>query len=167
MIRKYFSEWAGKKNTEKDEEMHALRQAVYDSFLSVVSSHSWNENAIVPIVPAVCGTSLTQAWKIAKFGFSIQPETISGHYGQGLYLTTKALYSLPECEKATQNPKKESDNDSSGSGPAVSGLDAKLNNSSNNSSNNNSNKSDINDSENFIPAIIIAYTIPGNVFSSN
>jgi len=82
------------KNDSKKSNLN--KNDVYQMYLDRVQLYSWNSELKVPIIPCVHATrDLNSAWEISSNGFQSTAEDSNGKFGQGVYFTTDALYSLP------------------------------------------------------------------------
>lgn len=69
---------------------------VMEQFRRYALQFAWNEGeAAVPIVPALHGSDLAIAERIAQTGFASLSTLDDGYFGKGIYFTTSLNYSLP------------------------------------------------------------------------
>jgi len=71
-----------------------LRNWVMKKFQDRVDTFDWNQNAIVPIIPACHGTDELKAYKICNGGFASLNTLDAGYFGKGIYMTSYAEYAL-------------------------------------------------------------------------
>jgi len=79
--------------TNKDEE--GLRSWVKSQYDLRCNLWAWNKDLALPIIPTLHGTDADVAWKIASTGFVALSALDAGWYGQGIYFSTYAPYTLP------------------------------------------------------------------------
>lgn len=70
------------------------KAAVYNHYLARVDQMFWNQGYPVPILLAAHGTDADVASKICETGFASLQTLDAGYYGQGIYFTTYAHYTL-------------------------------------------------------------------------
>lgn len=85
----------GWRHMEETDAQKQQREWVYQRYQTVVKQYSWNSDAKVPLIPALHGTDIGIAQKIAETGFAALSSIDAGFYGKGIYFTTQAMYSLP------------------------------------------------------------------------
>jgi len=84
------------KNESKKMNTNINKNDIYQMYLDRVQHYSWNSELKVPIIPCVHATrDLNCAWEISSNGFQSTAEDSNGKFGQGVYFTTDALFSLP------------------------------------------------------------------------
>jgi len=82
-------------NQKWKENGEELRLWVHEQYLNKVKQFPWNENLLVPIIPAIHGTDENVAYSIITTSFVALAKGDAGYYGKGLYFTTSAEYALP------------------------------------------------------------------------
>jgi len=84
------------KQLKEEEGRKERRQWVYDRMQELCRSYTWNRPADkVPIIPVLHGTNAPIAWKIAQTNFVTLSSLDAGFYGNGMYFSTSAMYTLP------------------------------------------------------------------------
>jgi len=79
----------------KKNDNDGLREQNRNSFEKRCKLWEWNKDLTLPIIPTLHGTDDNVAWKIAATGFATLSALDAGWYGQGIYFTTYAPYTLP------------------------------------------------------------------------
>jgi len=79
----------------KNKEDSDLRSWVKSQYETRFKIWEWNKDLTLPIVPTLHGTDADVAWKIASTGFVALSALDAGWYGQGIYFSTYALYTIP------------------------------------------------------------------------
>jgi hypothetical protein len=82
-------------NQKWKENGEELRLWVHEQYMNKVKQFAWNENLIIPIIPAIHGTDENVAYSIITTSFVALAKGDAGYYGKGLYFTTSAEYALP------------------------------------------------------------------------